>query len=503
MSMARNGSEVAEHLDYLSRIADELEVSDSIPAELADLVGRQEDLRAAARVWRQGAESVDNAAADVQGRLGGIDSAWQGQDADAFLAHIQEVGLAGNDLVDTMRALADVLDHTVEALQVQLDDLGSLVAEAADSVSAALLAPAEGSNRARKHLTELAQPTQELARSISDTYRAFARFCDDVEAGRSAGSVQFNHRMPAQAWDFNAPTPAAPPAPAEAAGAEPAGAEGAGAEPAGAGAASAGGGAAGGGGGGGPAGGGGAAGAGAAAAGGGAELAPGGTTRAEEPSAIPPAAAVAAGGGAVAGAAGGAAAAGMMGGMMPMGMMGGMMGGAQGAGGQERKNQSRLKSKPEELFGTPPDAAPAVFGAPPEDQAQSEPPRDQAQSVEPPKPTSPQSASTLGIQSVIEPPKPRPSIADALHPKPTTTEISPPQRQPPSVADAPTPKPRAGAASVGDAPKPKPRTGTASVGDAPKPKPRTGTASVGDAPKPKPRTGTASVGDAPPPKQQD
>ncbi|WP_242181293.1 WXG100 family type VII secretion target [Saccharopolyspora soli] len=409
--MARNSSEVAEHLDYLSRIADELEVAHSIPADLADLVGHHEDLREAAQVWRKGADTAEQAAGDVQGRLGGIDSVWQGADADAFLAHIQEVGLAGNDLVDSMRALADALEHTVDAVQAQLDDLGELVAEAADSVSAALVAPVEGATRARKHLADLAQPARELAGSILDTYRAFTRFCDDLEAGRSTGSVQFDRRMPTQTWDFSAPTAAAPPAAAEPAGAAPAGA---------------GGGAAGG-----------AAGVGAAGAssepGGDAELAPGGTSRAAEPSALPPAAAAAAGGGAVAG---GAAAAGMSGGMMPMGMMGGMMGGAQ-QGGQERRNQSRLKSKPEELFGTPPDAAPAVFGAKPEGQA-----------PEPAKPTQPQAARpALGIPSVVEPAKPRPSIDDALHPKPTT----------PPVADTPPSKPKTGTASVGDAPPPKPR----------------------------------------------
>ncbi|SDX46493.1 Predicted nucleic acid-binding protein, contains Zn-ribbon domain [Saccharopolyspora shandongensis] len=471
--------EVAEHLDYLSRVADELDFANSIPADLAELVGRHEELLAAARVWRKGAESIEHAAEGVQGKLGGIDSAWQGKDADAFLAHIHEVGVASHDVVDTMRALADVLDHTVEALQSQFEDLGALVAEAADSVSGALLEPDEGHKRARKHLAELAQPAQELAESISDTYRAFARFCDDVAAGGSTGPAKLEHRMPAEAWDFNAP---AAPAPADPAAAEPAAA---GVD---------GGGAAGG------AGGGGAAGASGTAAAGGPdqELTPGDTTRAGEPSVIPPAAAAAAGaaaGGAAV--AGGAAAGGMYGGMMPMGMMGGMAGG-QG-GGQERKNQSRLKSKPEELFGTPPDAAPPVFG------------ETQRDKPEPAKPTTPQSRPRLGVPTIIEPTTPRPSIADALHPKqpeapkPATASVGDtpppkPKKSTASVGDAPPPKSRT--ASVGDAPPPKPTTGTASVGDAPPPKPKTGTASVGDAPPPKPRTGTASVGDAPPPKRR-
>ncbi|MEV0085673.1 WXG100 family type VII secretion target, partial [Saccharopolyspora sp. NPDC050642] len=444
--------EVAEHLDYLSRVADELDFANSIPADLAELVGRHEELLEAARVWRKGAESIEHAAEGVQGKLGGIDSAWQGKDADAFLGHIREVGVAGHDLVDTMRALADVLDHTVEALQSQFEDLGALVAEAADSVSGALLEPEDGHKRARKHLAELAQPAQELTESISDSYRAFARFCDDVAAGRSAGPAKLEHRMPAEAWDFNAP---AAPAPADPAAAEPAAASGGG-EPAG------------GAGGGGSAGG--AVGASGTAAAGGAEqeLTPGDTTRAGEPSAVPPAAAAAAGGAAVAG---GAAAGGMYGGMMPMGGMAGGQG-----GGQERKNQSRLKSKPEELFGMPPDAAPPVFG------------ETQRDKPEPAKPTTPQSTPRLGVPTIIEPTPPRPSIADALHPQQPET----PKPATASVGDAPPPKSKT--APVVEAPQPKPKTGTASVGDAPPPKSKT--APVVEAPQPKPKTGTASVGDA-------
>ncbi|MER7082777.1 WXG100 family type VII secretion target, partial [Saccharopolyspora kobensis] len=278
--MVRDKNAVAEHLDYLARIARELEFANSIPADLADLVGRHEDLREAARVWRENADAVERASADVQGKLGGIDSSWQGADADAFLGHMREVGLAGNDLIDAMRALAEVMEHTADAVQEQVDDLGELIAEAADSVTSALLAPEDGPERARKHLGELARPALELTESISDTYRAFARFCEDLEAGRSTGSVQFDKRMPAQAWDFNAP--AAPEQPAKT-------------DPSSAGGSGGGSGDAGGGGGGagaGAVGGAGSVGGGAGTAAAEAPLEPGGRTAAGEPSkATPPAAA--------------------------------------------------------------------------------------------------------------------------------------------------------------------------------------------------------------------
>ncbi|MGW1679063.1 WXG100 family type VII secretion target [Saccharopolyspora sp. NPDC002376] len=429
--MAREKTEIAEHLDYLKRIAREMDFANSIPADLADLVGRHEDLREAARIWRQNAEDVEQATGDVKGRLGGIDSSWQGADAEAFLGHIREVGLASHDLIDSMRALADVLEHTVEGVQAQVNDLGDLVAEAADSVSSALLAPEGGPERARKHLGELAQPATELAESISDTYRAFARFCDDLEAGRSTGSVQFDRRMPTEAWDFN--VPAAPQLQAEtdaaSAGGTPEGAGTAGTSGAGCAETAAA-----------TAGGGNSAGVGAGAVGAGTaaaeapDLEEGGTTIALEPSAIPPAAAAAAGGAAVAG---GAAAAG---GMMPMGMMGGMAGGAQN-GGQERKNQSRFKSKPEELFGTPPQTVPAVFGAPEQDQKQ-----DQKTSREGPVRT-----GKLDIPSILQTDKPRKSIDDALHPKQPNSDA------PKSQNNTQSSNPKTATASVGDALPPKPR----------------------------------------------
>nr|WP_246330693.1 WXG100 family type VII secretion target [Saccharopolyspora hordei] len=402
-------------------------MEDVVPAQLAELVGHQDDLRAAARVWRETADAVEQATGDVHKHLGGIDAAWQGADAEAFLAHVREVGLAGNDLIDAMRALADVLEHTVESVQEQVDDLGEVIAEAADVVSAALLLPEGGAERARVHLSELADPVQEVVESISDTYRAFARFCDDLEAGRSAGPVQFDDRVPAQPWDFTAPTEAAPPAPegTEAhANGDAAGSGGTGGEAGGGGAGTV------------AAGGGGAGTVGAAPDAGEPPLAEGGRTAAGEPSSATPPAAAATGGAVAAGAAGGAVAGGMYGGMMPMGAMG-AMGGAQG-GGQERKNQSRLRSTPEQLFGTPPEAAPAVFGAP---------------SSQQPNPEPVARSGKLDIPSTLHSDGPRKSIDDALHPK-----------QP--GADKPK------SAAVGDAPPPKPRTGTASVGDAPPPRRR-------------------------------
>src|SRR5437764_1780962 len=97
-------SDVAEHREYLSRVSGELGVANPVEDRFADIVGHWNDLHQAAEMWRRTADHLEHACQRVSGRLGGIDSSWQGADADAFLAHMHEVGLAGNDVVDAMRA---------------------------------------------------------------------------------------------------------------------------------------------------------------------------------------------------------------------------------------------------------------------------------------------------------------------------------------------------------------------------------------------------------------
>lgn len=168
----------AEHQHYLAGIAEELDVPYFSPAAIDELVGRPEDFRAAAQVWREAAELVEQSSGDVDGELGGIDTAWQGADAEAFVAHVRDAGLAGKDLADAMTGLADALDHTAEGVGAQERRLNELVAKTADDVRAAMTAA--DAERARKHLADLAEPARELLESIADYYMAFTRLCDDV-----------------------------------------------------------------------------------------------------------------------------------------------------------------------------------------------------------------------------------------------------------------------------------------------------------------------------------
>ncbi|SFS43824.1 WXG100 family type VII secretion target [Saccharopolyspora flava] len=442
----------SEHLHHLAEVADELGVPHSIPADLAELVGRPDDFRAAARVWREAAATVEESSGDVDGKLGGIDTAWQGADAEAFVAHIRDAGLAGKGLADAMTGLADALDHTAEGVGAQRRRLLDLVAETAEDVDAAMEASDEDGARAR--LAELAEPAQELLESIADYYMAFTRLCDDV-AGGSGGPGGWGT---GEVFMKTSPTTET----RETAGvsesegtfgvsgtsgaAETSGTSGA-AETSGTSGT-----------------------AGTAAASASGEL--GGSEEDESGGAG------AAAGAAVGGAAVGAAGVGM--GMMPMGMMGGMLGQRGGGGGKERQNSSRLKSNPEELFGTPPDAPPSVFG---EMAKPQQPQQDQQPQATPPK---------LDLPSTLQPAPPKPSIDEALAPPQTSQNPTAPQTpttsqnpttlqtsatsQTPTASQTPTTSQGSGptveAGVLQDSKAPTPEVRTAGVEDAPPPKPR-------------------------------
>ncbi|GAA2330669.1 hypothetical protein GCM10009854_01890 [Saccharopolyspora halophila] len=359
----REHAELTEELGYLARVADELEVPHAIPADAAGLLGRQQDLRNAAEAWRELAETVERSSGAATGKLGDVDAAWEGAGADAFLAHVREVGLAGNELTDTMRALAEALEHTAEALRVQSRDLRELVADAADEVREAMPGAPE---RARRKLIDLGEPVAEILEAVADSYRALTHRCGDLSADRENPR---RFEAPAAPHPEAAAAPSGSPANASSSSDSrtPSEPETPGAAP---------------------------------DPGQPSALAPGATTSSAEPPEDEPAASAAGG---VAGAAVGAAGAGVASGMMPMGMMGGMsaMLGRQGGRSQERTNDSRIKNGPEELFGTPPDAAPAVFGEPEEEPEQAEP----------------GAARQLDVPSTPQPGEPKPSIAETLNPK--------------------------------------------------------------------------------------
>ena len=447
-----------EHHHHLADIAAELDVPHFLPRDLAALVGDPEEFRAAARVWREAAETVEQSSGAVDGELGGIDTAWQGADAEAFVSHIRGAGLAGKDLVDSMTALADALEHAAEGIGAQRRRLNELVAKTADDVKAAVVAADPA--RARKCLADLDEPARELLESIADYYMAFTRLCDDMAGIPTREPGRWEPRTSGSEG-----TPVTPAAPASAEGGASSGAS---------------------------------AGSGVAAADSGDPAASGGAAATEPAAATTAAGAPAeseegesgagAAGGVAAGAAVGAAGVGM--GMMPMGMMGGMLGQQRGAGNQERQNSSRFKSNPEDLFGAPPDAPPAVFG----DQAKPE----QAQPEGKPAQTAPESQAAqqrLNLPSTLQPAPAKPSIDEVL--TPSAPHTSDPARPPTSKA---TPASTANPTAKANPATPEKPTPGGSAGSDEK---RTKTPPDSQAnPAAEPEKGTAGVGDAPPPKRR-
>jgi len=333
------------HLDYLSQISRQLGVTDPVEEYYAPLVGKWSALRDEADRWRKAAKVTGEVTDTLTKSLGGLDAAWQGRDADSFMAYMQSYGLSGHDLADAMTAMADALQQTADGVEHLVDQLGDTLAESADTVSEALSVPVHGEKRATEHLDDQHEPTRQLFESVRDVLEAFTKLCSGVHGGDAFSKITIKHPMPSGNWSYDyappASTPSAPPQPPAATTPAAAAAHGAG------------------GGGGGGVHAGGAMGAGAGIAHDAVQAPGAGTVAgAAEPTAAEhyspaPAAPAAAAASAGSGQAGGG-----------MGMMGGMAGGQKGQGGedQEHKSKIRLSGDLRDLLGTPEKTAPTVIG---------------------------------------------------------------------------------------------------------------------------------------------
>ncbi|GAA2663975.1 MULTISPECIES: WXG100 family type VII secretion target [Actinosynnema] len=362
---------IEPELDYLSGISRRLGARDLVEEYFQPVVGKWADLHAEAERWRAAGLVAEHVTRDLTKPLGRLDSAWQGQDAESFVRHMQQVGLAGHDLSDAMNVMGDALDATADGVRGAVEELASLFADAAEAVSAAASLPLDGDRRVLQHLEDLRDPARELHESVRDMLEGFLRLCDSVsgEGEDEFAAVRMDHRFPEQDWKSSelAERKAAAKAAEDAAKAAEKPAEPAAeaeTRKASAGAGGAVGGGSGGGGGGsvsglGGGGGGGGVPLGPAPGAGGSQgqLQPGGYSAVAEQGAGGAAARTAAAAGGGAGAAGGMGGMGMMGG----GMMGGAPGGQQG-GEKEHKSKFRLTGTIEEVYGKPKRSAPPVLG---------------------------------------------------------------------------------------------------------------------------------------------
>ncbi|WP_228771826.1 WXG100 family type VII secretion target [Actinokineospora iranica] len=332
-------ADVGSYLDFLSRLCRELGVPDPVEEYFAPVVGRWSDMHAEAERWRTAGARAEDVAESLTKPLGGLDSAWQGADADSFIDYMNRVGLAGHDMSDAMAAMGEVLDATADGIREIVQDMAGVLADAAESGSQSLVVPVQGEERTRQYLDHVNRPTRELFEAVRQILEALVRLCDGIDGSEVFEKITMAHTFPDDNWSFSADTPVV---------AVPGGSSDS--TPAGAPDAVRGGG--GGGGGGGPV---------------PATPATPPTAPAPQPGGYVTAGEALPGkaGGMPAGAGAAAAAAdsghrggmGMMGGMPMMGGMGG-----QQSGDAEHKSRSRVVGDPEDIFGKPTKASPSVIG---------------------------------------------------------------------------------------------------------------------------------------------
>jgi len=333
-------SQVASQLAYLSRLARHLGISDPVEEYFAPVVGRWSDMHDEAERWRVVGQGVEQVTEALNRPLGQLDAAWDGEAAESFIAYMQNMGLAGNDLSDAMIAMADVLDQTANGIREIVVQLATVMAETAETASEAMTLPVQGDTRTREYLDLMRRPTKELFEAVRQILEAFVQLCEGADSDDAFATVTMSHTYPTENWSApGLPSVAAPaadtPVDTSTDAADAAGLGGLG------------------GGGGFGGGGGGVGGAAAATAN---PMAPGAYTVAGEQAptgAAAPAAAAAAGA---------PKPGGPTGGMMPMAPMMGAMGAGQGGDGQH-KNRSRVVGNPADIFGKPEKASTPVIGA--------------------------------------------------------------------------------------------------------------------------------------------
>jgi uncharacterized protein YukE len=335
---------VGGYLDYLSQLCRQLGVPDIVEEYFSPVVGRWTAMHEEAERWRKAGKAAGEVTDSVTKPLGGLDASWEGETADSFIAYMQNVGLAGNDLSDAMNSMADVLDKTADGIREIVTELAGVLADTAESSSQAMSSPMAGEERTRQHIESMRRPTREFFESVRQILDAFVKLCDGIDGAKAFEQVKMAHTFPADNWTakIDIPAPASPDSrTGEASTGGPASVAGGG--------------------------GGAAAGGSGSVSGGGGASAPVAAAPLERGAFTTvgevPAAPAQTGGAATAPAAAGGRGPGGGGGMGMGGMMAPMMGaGAGGGGNQDHENKSRVVGNPEDLFGPASDASPSVIG---------------------------------------------------------------------------------------------------------------------------------------------
>ncbi|WP_037314721.1 WXG100 family type VII secretion target [Amycolatopsis orientalis] len=187
----------APHLAFLTELSGHLGLIDPVEAYLAPLAGRWEDLKDEADRLRKAAKAAGTVSKELAEDLGRLDAGWSGKDADAFVAYIGDIKVAGSDVEDALTALAGSLDELVLSIRRILTDLVEVLVDTAELTSETAMLPVGGVRRARAQLEEAQESAKALYEAARDVLEGFVRLCDGVDDPDAASrSIEITHRFP-------------------------------------------------------------------------------------------------------------------------------------------------------------------------------------------------------------------------------------------------------------------------------------------------------------------
>ncbi|MEV7550757.1 WXG100 family type VII secretion target [Amycolatopsis sp. NPDC089917] len=194
----------APHLAFVSELSDHLGLIDPVEAYLTPLAGRWEDLKEEADRLRKAAATAGTVSKELSEDLGRLDAGWAGKDADAFVAYIGDIKIAGTDVEDALTTLAGSLDELVLSIRRILTDLVEVLVDTAELTSETAMLPVGGVRRARTQLEEAQESAKALFEAGRNVIEGFVRLCDGVDDPDGASrSIEITHRYPQDEFKLN------------------------------------------------------------------------------------------------------------------------------------------------------------------------------------------------------------------------------------------------------------------------------------------------------------
>jgi uncharacterized protein YukE len=194
----------APHLAFLTELSGHLGLIDPVEAYLTPLAARWEDLKDEADRLRKAAKTAGTVSKELSEDLGRLDAGWSGKDADAFVAYIGDINVAGSDVEDVLTTLAGSLDELVLSIRRILTDLVEVLVDTAELTSETAMLPVGGVRRARTQLEEAQESAKGLFEAARDVLEGFVRLCDGVDdPDATSRSIEIAHRFPQEEFKLH------------------------------------------------------------------------------------------------------------------------------------------------------------------------------------------------------------------------------------------------------------------------------------------------------------